>query len=47
MEIEGNPRDAIFVKWGRFQIGAFGKLAILTVLLLATMIFLARAFSMW
>jgi hypothetical protein len=29
------PRDAIFIKCGRFQAGAFGRLAILALLVLA------------
>jgi hypothetical protein len=32
------PKDALFIKWGRFQAGAFGRLAIIaliTILLLA------------
>ena len=42
MHIEDHPRDAVFVRWGRFQIGAFGKFAIFTVLVLAVLVFLAR-----
>jgi hypothetical protein len=42
MPIEDHPRDAIFIKWGRFQIGVFGKLAIVAVLLLVMMSFLVR-----
>jgi hypothetical protein len=47
METEDHPRDAIFIKWGRFQIGAFGRLAILTILLLVILIFLGRSMSLW
>jgi hypothetical protein len=47
MHIEDHPRDAVFVRWGRFQIGAFGKFAIFTVLVLAVLVFLARLVPMW
>jgi hypothetical protein len=47
MRIEPTPPDGIFIKWGEFQIGAFGKLAIVTVLLVTVMFFVARLLSMW
>jgi len=35
------------IKWDRFQIGAFGKLAISTGLVTVVMIFLAKLLSLW
>lgn len=33
--IPDHPPEAIFIRWGNFQIGAFGKLGVGAVLLLA------------
>jgi hypothetical protein len=37
------PDDAIFVKWGRFQAGVFGRLAIVAIIVLAIVIGASRA----
>jgi hypothetical protein len=47
VQIEEAPRDAIFIKCGRFQIGAFGRLAISSLLVVAIMIFAGRLLALW
>jgi hypothetical protein len=41
------PRDALFIKFGRFQAGAFGRLAILALMGLAAGFMVGRAFGLW
>jgi hypothetical protein len=40
------PRDAIFIKIGKFQVGAFGRLAVVLAVAL-TVIFLGHLFGAW
>lgn len=41
------PRDAIFIKWGRFQAGAFGRLAIAAVIVILALAVAGRALGLW
>jgi hypothetical protein len=41
------PREALFIKWGRFQAGAFGRLAILALLGIVAALIAGRAFGLW
>lgn len=41
------PRDAIFVKFGRFQAGAFGRLAIVALLAVVGVLLIGRALGWW
>jgi hypothetical protein len=41
------PAHGIFIKWGRFQAGAFGRPAVLTVLVIAVAGFLGRLWGLW
>jgi len=47
MTIETPPPHAIFVKWGRFQMGVFGWPAILAVLITVLTGFLGRLLGIW
>ena len=38
MTPDTNPSNALFIKWGRFQAGAFGVPAIVTLALLAAVL---------
>jgi hypothetical protein len=41
------PAHGIFIKWGRFQAGAFGKPAVLTVLVIVVTGFVGRLLGIW
>jgi hypothetical protein len=41
------PKDAIFIKWGRFQAGIVGRLAIITVPLALVLAIAARFAGLW
>jgi hypothetical protein len=41
------PSHGLFIKWGRFQIGAFGRPAVLTVLVAVVAAFLSRLWGLW
>jgi hypothetical protein len=47
MSDEQFPRDAIFISFGRFQAGAFGKLAIAAFVILIIGMIGARALGIW
>jgi len=47
MSYDPFPKDAIFVKWGRFQAGVFGRLAIVSVIMILALIVIGRALSLW
>jgi hypothetical protein len=41
------PAHGIFIKWGRFQAGAFGWPAVLTVLVIVSAAFVGRLLGIW
>lgn len=41
------PRDAIFIKFGRFQAGAFGRLAIIALIGLAVVYLAGKGLNAW
>jgi hypothetical protein len=41
------PAHGIFIKWGRFQAGAIGKPAVLTVLAIVLAGFVGRLLGIW
>jgi hypothetical protein len=41
------PRDAIFIKWGKFQAGASGKWAITALIVAITFGLVGRALALW
>jgi hypothetical protein len=41
------PAHGIFIKWGRFQVGAFGWPALLTVLVIVVVGFVGRLSGLW
>jgi hypothetical protein len=41
------PRDAIFIKWGRFQAGIVGRLAIAAVVVAMMIAAAGRAMGLW
>jgi branched-subunit amino acid transport protein AzlD len=47
MEIDQQPPHGLFLKWGRFQIGAFGIPAVATVLTVVVLGFWGRWFGLW
>jgi len=44
---EQPPRDAIYLKWGKFEAGIFGKPAILALAFAVSVAFITRFFSLW
>jgi hypothetical protein len=40
-------RHGLFIKWGRFQVGAFGRPAVLTVLVIVVAVFIGRLCGLW
>lgn len=47
MPIDQQPPHGLFLKWGRFQIGAFGIPAVTTVLIAVLLGFWGRWFGLW
>jgi hypothetical protein len=47
MTIESPPPHGLYLKWGKFQIGAFGIPAVLTVLAAMVLVALGRAQGWW
>lgn len=41
------PKDAIFIKWGRFQAGIFGRLAIVGIIAILALLVAGRVFGLW
>lgn len=41
------PAHGIFIKWGRFQVGAFGWPAVVTVLVAIVVVFVGRLWGLW
>jgi hypothetical protein len=41
------PKDAIFIKWGRFQAGIVGRLAIAAVVMVLMIAAGGRAVGLW
>lgn len=41
------PKDAIFIKWGRFQAGATGRLAVTALVLVIVAVLAGYAFGFW
>ena len=47
MPIDQQPPHGSFLKWGRFQVGAFGIPAVTTVLVAVLLGFLGRCIGLW
>jgi hypothetical protein len=45
--MQKQPVDAIFLRWGSFEIAISGKLALLTVIALGIGVFIGRWLSLW
>lgn len=46
MNPENQPSDALFIRWGKFQAGVFGRPAIVALALVAAS-FLLRVVGFW
>ena len=47
MPYDQQPPHGLFLKWGKFQIGAFGIPAVATVLIVVLLMFWGRWIMLW
>jgi len=47
MRDDDHPVHSIFIRWGRFEVGAFGRPAIVAVCFIASAVIFGRLLGMW